>query len=275
MKIYISVDLEGVACVTDWADIKLEGQEYEQARKWMTAETNAAVEGALAAGATEVVVADSHGDMRNLLPDELHEDVLLVRGCPRAEMQMSTIDGTFDAVFLVGYHPMEGAAPAVWSHTMVGLAVNAVRLNGVTVGESAISAAIAGHYGVPVALVCGDDCLEAEAAAFLPWTERVITKWSLGFQAARSLTPKASQKRIREGAERALRRISEMRPFIIETPIRLEVDLKRPRYADPAADIPGVERLNGRSLAYSGADMLEVVRVLRLMINASMRDFYV
>lgn len=275
MKVFISVDMEGVACVTHSDHTKMEGPEYEMARKWMTAEANAAVEGALEAGATEVVVADAHGHMRNMIPDELHEDILLVRGSPRPLFQMEGLDDTFDAVFFVGYHAMAGTAVGVLSHSHIGLSVHALRLNDTLVGESAFNAAVAGHLGVPVALVCGDDTVASEVESVMPWAERVVTKWALSRLAARNLTPKASQKRIRAGAKRALERVSEMSPLVLETPIRFEAHFLQPIFAHLAADIPGVERVDGRTLAYTGADMLEINRIWRLMINASLGQFYV
>jgi D-amino peptidase len=265
MRVYISVDLEGIACVTTTRSV--EG-EYAMARRWMTAEANAAIEVAFERGATEVVVADSHGSMLNLLPDELHEGAILVRGSPRPLAMMEGLDERFDAALLIGYHAMAGAAKGVIAHTYTG-PLYALRLNGILVGESGFNAAIAGHFGVPVALICGDDALESEARALLPWTERVVTKWAISPWAARNLTPKASQKRIREGAGRALDRLSEMQPYVLETPIRFEADFAAPAYLTIGADIPGVERVAGRTLAYTGDDMLAVTRVLRLMLNAA------
>ena len=259
------VDMEGIACITT---TRLEGGDHERGRRWMTAEANAAVEAALECGATEVVVADAHGNMRNLLPDELHEDALLVRGSPRPLCMMEGLDETFDAAFLIGYHSMSGTAHGMMAHTYTGM-VHAIRLNGVTVGESEFNAAIAGHLGVPVALVCGDDTLDAEVGAQMPWTERVVVKWAISNWSARNLTPKASQKRIREGAKRALGRLAEMEPFVLGTPIRFEVDFGPPMYATLGSDIPGVERVGGRTLVYTGTDMLDVTRTLRLILNAA------
>jgi len=275
MKVYISVDMEGIACVTHGDHTKLEGTEYEMARKWMTAEANAAVEGALEAGASHVVVADSHGHMRNILPDELNEKALLVRGSPRPQTMMEGLDASFAAAFFVGYHSMAGTPTGVLAHTYIG-PVHALRLNGTTVGEPGFNAAIAGHYGVPLALVCGDDTVDAEVGALMPWSQRVITKWGISPLAATNLAPKASQKAIREAAKRALERVKEMKPLAFKPPIRFEVDLKHPLQAYLAADIPGVERINGgRTLAYTGKDMLEVVRIWRLMINAMLGEFFV
>ncbi|MBT9165587.1 MAG: D-aminopeptidase [Chloroflexi bacterium] len=267
MKIYISVDMEGVAGVTHGDHVKLEGGEYETARKWMTAEANAAIEGALEGGATEVVIADSHGQMRNILPDELHEDALLVRGSPRPLSMMEGLDETFAAVFFVGYHSMAGEPKGILAHTYSSRVVYTVRLNGVSVGEAGFNAAIAGHFGVPVALACGDDTLDAEVKALMPWTQRVVTKWAITPSAARNLTPKMAQKQIRAGAKQALTRLSEMKPLTLEPPIRLEVSFMQSASADRAADIPGVQRINGRTLFYEDTDMMRINRVWRLMLN--------
>ena len=273
MKIFISVDMEGVACVTHSDHTKMEGIEYEMARKWMTAEANAAIEGALEGGATEIVVTDAHGFMRNLLPDELHENALLVRGIPRPLFQMEGLDETFRAVFLIGYHARAGDALGILSHTHVSRIVYEVRLNDDVVGEVAFNAAVAGHFGIPLALVSGDDTLAAEVGATHPWAERVITKWAVSFNAARNLTPKASQKRIRTAAKRALERLPEMQITRLAAPIRLEVTFLTPISAHLAADIPGVERVNGRKVIYTGTDMVEISRIWRLMINASLSGF--
>jgi len=148
--------------------------------------------------------------------------------------------------------------------------VYTARLNGVAVGEAGFCAAVAGHFGVPIALVCGDDALGAEIEALMPWTERVTTKWAISTFCARNLTPTASRKCIREGAKRALARLAEMRPLTFEKPIRLEIEFSRWAVnAYVAADIPGVERMGGRTVAYTGADMLEVNRMMRAILNIS------
>lgn len=267
MKVYMSVDMEGAAGVTHSDHVKLEGVEYEAARKWMTAEANAAIEAALEAGATEVVVADAHGHMRNILPDELHEEALLVRGSPRPLSMMDGLDETFDAVFFVGYHSMAGDPKGILAHTYSSRVVYTVKLNGICVGEPGLNAAIAGHFGVPVVLSCGDDTLDAEVKALMPWTECVITKWAISPTAARTLTPKAAQKQIHAGVKQALTRLSEMKPLVFEPPIRLEVSFMRAASADRAADIPGVQRIDGRTLAYKDTDMLGINCIFRLMLN--------
>ena len=273
MKTFISVDMEGIAGVTHGDHVKMEGGEYETARKWMTAEANAAIEGALEAGASEIVVADGHGFMRNLLPDELHEDVTLVRGVPRPLLQMEGLDDTFDAAFLIGYHTQAGNATGILAHTFVGKIVYEVRLNDAPVNEATFNAAVAGHFDVPIVLVAGDDALAAEVAETLPWAERIVTKWAISTFSARNLAPKASQRLIRSAAKQALDRLSDMKTMKLDGPIQLEVKFLKPIYAHLVADIPGTKRVDGTTIAYTGVDMLEINRIWRLMINASLSGF--
>ena len=275
MKVFISADIEGVACVVSVEDGKLEGVEYERAREWMTGEVNAAVEGAFESGATEVVVADSHGHMRNIMAEKLHEDVLLVRGSPRPGTMMEGLDESFDAAFLIGYHAMAGTPKGVLAHTYLGSGIYAIRLNGFTVGEPGFNTALAGHYNVPVALVAGDDTVKAEVQEFNPQAENVVTKWALSTYSAKNLTPKASQAKIKAAAKKALSRLPEMKPWKLETPVRLEMDLIRPIYADIASDIPGVEKVGGRTIVFTGENMLEVTKIFRLAANAFLGDFFI
>lgn len=273
MKIFISVDMEGIAGVTHGDHVKMEGGEYETARKWMTAEANAAIEGALAAGASEIVVADGHGYMRNLLPDELYEEATLVRGVPRPLLQMEGLDDTFDAVFLIGYHTQAGHSTGILAHTFLGRTIYEIRLNDQPVNEAIFNAAVAGEFGVPIVLVAGDDALAAEVEPRLPWTERVVTKWAISTFSARNLAPKASQRLIQAAAKRALDRLAEMQTLKLNDPIQLQVTFLKPIYAHLVADIPGAERMNGTTVSYTGADMLEINRIWRLMVNASLSSF--
>jgi len=275
MKVFISADIEGVACVVAREDGKLEGVEYERAREWMTMEVNAAIEGAKEAGATEFVVADSHGHMRNLMAEKLHEDVLLVRGSPRPGTMVEGVDSSFDAAFFIGYHSRAGTSNGVLSHTYLGSTIYEIRLNGMPVGEPGFNAAAIGHYGVPVAMIAGDDTVKAEVNQIMPWTENVVTKWAISTLSAKNLTPQASQKKIHAGARKALGRLSEMKPLVMEKPVRMEIDFMQAVAANIASDIPGVERTGGRMITYTGKDMLEVVRILRLAGNAVLGQFFI
>lgn len=273
MKVFISVDMEGMAGVTHSDHTKMSGVEYEMARKWMTAEANAAAEGAFESGASEVVITDAHGFMHNMLPHELHRDAQLVSGIPRPLFQMEGIDETFDAALMLGYHVRAGDPFGVLSHTHVGRIVYDLKLNGEAVNEIAFNTAVAGHFGVPLALVSGDDRLIESVGRTHPWAERVATKWAISRYAARNLSPEAAQERIRTGTVRALRRLGEMQVVRLNDPIELEMHFLDPMYAQLVSDIPGAERIDGRGIRYVGRDMLEITRIWRLSINASLSAF--
>ena len=269
MRVYISVDMEGVAGVvhedqTDPIDPRHAG-EYNRMRSLMTSEANAAVEGALDAGATRVLVNDSHWLMRNLLPEHLHPSAELISGGPKLRSMVEGIDLGFDAAVFVGYHAMAGAHHAVIDHTYSGT-VHEVRLNGLAVGELGINAALAGSFGVPVAMVSGDQALAAEAKALLgDGVETVIVKHAVGRFAARSVSPAESCRRIREGATAALRR--RHAPLKLDLPVRLEVAFALTHMADMAELVPGSVRTGGRTLAYVHEDYREVFRAWRALYN--------
>jgi len=267
MKVYISVDMEGVAGVVSPDEITDDKPDYQMARRWMTAEANAAIEGAFEAGATQVVVSDSHGKSNNLLLDELPEDVLVVRGFPRPLVMMDGIDDTFDAALLVGNHSMAGNPKGVLAHTFLTQIFYNLELNDITVGELGMNAAIAGFFGVPIALVTGDDTLNAEAEKIVPWAEKVTTKWGISKSAACNLSPKVSQEKTRAATVKALKNLSNMKPLVLDKPYRMKVDFNLAIQAYLAADIPGVERIDGRTLTYENNDLTEVVKVWRVMAN--------
>jgi D-amino peptidase len=274
MRVYISVDMEGVAGVvhedqTDPIDPRHAG-EYNRSRRLMTSEANAAIEGALAAGATRILVNDSHWQMRNLLAEDLHPAAELLSGGPKLRSMVEGIDLGFDAALFVGYHAMAGTAHAVIDHTYTSI-VHAARLNGSAVGELAINAALAGSFDVPVALVSGDQALAAEAKALLgDGVEAVIVKHAVGRFAARSVAPAESCRRIREGAAAALRRRHV--PLTLARPIRLEVEFALTQMADMAELVPGATRTGGRTLEYVHEDYREVFRAWRALYNLAGLD---
>jgi D-amino peptidase len=270
MKIFISADIEGVACVTDFSEIFPMGDgAYQMARRWMTAEVNAAAEGAFEAGATEVIVADSHSKFRNILPDELNPDILLVRGAPRPMHMMQGLDESCDAAFFIGYHARFSALRGVLGHTFMEQ-ISEARLNGKVISETGFNAAVAGHFGVPIALVSGDDVIAEEVGQILPHAEQVITKKGLGLLSVQSLTPKKAQEQIHEGAIRALGRLSEMQPLVADKPVRLELDFGNSFMALVVADVPGIEMIGERTVSYTAPDMVELTRVFRVMLNLTM-----
>jgi D-amino peptidase len=269
MRVYISVDMEGVAGVvhedqTDPTEPRHAG-EYNRMRRLMTSEANAAIEGALEAGASRVLVNDSHWLMRNLLAEDLHPSAELMSGGPKLRSMVEGVELGFDAAFFVGYHAMAGAQHAIIDHTYTDI-VHEARLNGRPMGELGINAVLAGSYGVPVAMVSGDQALAAEAKALLgDGVEAVVVKHAVGRFAARSVSPAESCRRIRQGAAAALRRTHT--PLELDAPIRLEVEFAQAHMADMAELVPGSVRTSGRTLEYEHDDYREVFRAWRALYN--------
>jgi len=255
MKIYISADMEGTAGVTDRDQVSPGTADYARFRRLMTEEVNAAVLGALEAGAKEIVVNDSHGSMRNLLIEELHPQAQLVSGRPKPHGMMQGIDTSFDAVFFTGYHAAAGTQNGVLDHTYRGTTVRQIKLGNLVVGEAALNAALAGHFKVPVALVTGDATAVAQTKKLLTHVEAVAVKEPIGRVAARSHPPVEARRRIKEGATRALRRVKDLKPLAIPRPVNLELDWITTAMADQCMMIPGMVRLNPRAVAYKARDM--------------------
>lgn len=262
LKVYISADMEGVAGVVTGDHLGPGGFEYQKAREWLTAEVNAAIQGARAAGATEILVSDSHGNGENILLDRLPEDVRLVRSWPRPLMMMEGIDASYDAVLFIGYHASTTNPRGVRAHTMSSGNFTAVKLNGVPVPEAAINAAIAGHFDVPVVMISGDDAIAQEANALLGDMETAVLKQALGFHSAVTVTPEVAYRLIEEKARTGLERLSDFRPYRLETPIRVEVSFKNYLPAEILDYLSIVERVDSHTIAFTGEDMVEVSRFL-------------
>ncbi|MGH9321505.1 MAG: M55 family metallopeptidase [Vicinamibacteria bacterium] len=265
IKVYISADMEGIGGVVTGEQLGPQGFEYERFRKFMTDEVLAAIRGARAAGATEFLVSDSHGNGQNLLIDELPDDVQLVRSWPRPLGMMEGIDDSFDAVIFVGYHTSTSNPAGVRAHTFSSATLTDVRLNGVSVSEAGFNAAIAGHFGVPVGMISGDDAIVAEAERYIGDLEGAIVKHALSFHSARSLTPKASCDLIEETAKRAVERRDFLSPFRLDPEITLDVSFKNYRQAEMMAYLPIVERTDSHSIRFVGKDMVAVSKFVQFM----------
>jgi D-amino peptidase len=269
MRIYISVDMEGVAGVvhedqTNPLDPRC-APEYARFRRLMTAEANAAIQGALDAGATRVLVNDSHWTMRNLLAEELNEAAQLVSGGPKPLSMMEGIAEGHDAALFIGYHARAGTGNAVLDHTYADRILD-VRLNGRPVGEVGLNAALAGVYDVPVALVSGDSALAAEARELLgDEIATVVVKEAAGRHAAKSLAPAVACRMIREHIVKALKRHHSQ--FVLTPPVTLEVEFSKTVEADMAELCPGAVRSGGREVRYTHEDYREVFRAWRAMQN--------
>ena len=261
MRIYVSVDMEGLAGVAHAQQVAFgptnDRTDYDRSRALMAGEANAAIEAAYELGARDVVVNDSHWQMRNLRAEDLNDAARLIVGDKPLSMTEGVgeaPDGSFDGAIFIGYHAGAGNGRGVISHTYSSATVLELRVNGTPHNEAGVNAIRLGHFGVPVLLVAGDDALASEIESLLPWAERVVVKRGLGYSLADSLSPHAARSAIRAGVKRAIERIDQMQLYQPELPLRGELDLRLPMMADYAAVLPGVERIGPRTVAFSAAD---------------------
>ena len=257
LKVFISVDMEGVAGLIHWDETSEGGADYPLFRRLMTEETNAAIAGALDAGATEIVVRDSHGSARNILPDLLRPEARLIREWNSPLSMMEGIDKSFDAVVFVGYHARAGTPDAVLKHTM-SLSLYDVILNGVRMPEGAWNAAIAGHFDVPVVFLSGDSAIGTQIKEIIGPIETVAVKEGLG-PAASMLHPVQAREMIQKGVAAALRNLKAYKPYKPAAPYELEIVFTDENQARRAAQVPGIERTGERSVAYTSSDFMNIV----------------
>jgi len=267
LKIYISADMEGLAGAVTGEQLGPSGFEYQRFREFMTAEVNAAIDAAKAAGATEVLVSDSHGNGQSLLIEKLPSDVMVVRSWPRPLSMMDGIDETFDGAMFIGYHSSTSNTRGVRAHTMSSGNVTELRLNGIAMSEGGLNAAIAGMFGVPIILVSGDDVAVAETQVIVGEVEGAVVKWARGFHSARTLTPEAAQEVIRTRVASAISRIDDFEPYVLETPIEVELSLKHYQPVELLGYLPNVERISSHAIRFVGQDMEEVSRFLTFVLN--------
>lgn len=263
LKVYISVDMEGITGVVHWDETREKNPDYVYFRKIMTAEVNAAIEGALAAGAEEIWVRDAHGTARNLLPEQLNEHARLIRewsGGPKGMMEL--IDPSFDAAVCVGYHAKAGTPNATLKHTMSG-AILDLRVNGHSLPELGWNALIAGYYQVPLVFVSGDQAICEQAKTLLPRVETVAVKSAIG-SASLNLHPKKSQQLIRAGVQTALENLSRFQPYHLDPPYRIEIYFKDENRAQRASWYPGAERIDDLGVALACTDFFDCLRFYKL-----------
>jgi D-amino peptidase len=269
LKLYISADMEGVVGVASGDQLGPGGFEYERFREFMTAEVNACIEAAREAGVTEILVSDSHGNGQNLLIEKLPKDVMVVRSWPRPLGMMAGIDDSFDAAIFLGYHSSTANERGVRAHSFSSAHVTGLRLNGKSMSEASISAAIAGHFGVPVIMVSGDHIAVAETQVIVGDMEGAVVKWAKGFHSAQTLTPEAAYDVIRASTRAAIERVDEFEPYVIEAPLKLELSLKNYRPVELLAYLPNVERINSHTLGFNGEDMTEISGFLSVALGYS------
>lgn len=265
LKVHISVDMEGIAGVVTGDQLGPSGFEYGRFREFMTKEALAAVAAAKEAGATEIVVADSHGNGENLLVEQFPPDVKIVRSWPRKLEMMGGIDQTFDAAVFIGYHASTTNPTGVRAHTFSSATLTKVTLNGVEMTEGAWNAAVAGHFNVPVVMMSGDDAAVAEVRKVIGPIEGVETKTSLGFHSAVTLTPAAVQAMIGPAVKAGLAKRASFKPYKPQGPLVVDVTFKHYLPAEVLAYLPMFERSSAHSVRFRPKDMTEAAAVMQFI----------
>ena len=265
LKVYISADMEGVAGVGTPEQLGPAGFEYQRFREFMTAEVAAAIDGAREAGATEILVSDSHGNGLNLILERLPADVRLVRSWPRPLGMMEGIDSSFAAAVFIGYHASTANPAGVRAHTFSSANYAGVSLNGVAIPEAGLNAAIAGYFGVPVVAISGDDVAVAEARRLIGDVEGAVVKRAISFHAAETMMPQAAQSLIRSRVKAGVARRATIRPYRLAQPVRLDLTFKNYRPAEVLAYLPIVQRTNSHSIRYTGRTVLDVARFIEFV----------
>jgi len=268
MRIYISADIEGIQGVAA-GDSTFPGRfDYEDARSMMTNAVLSVCEAARELGVTEVVVSDSHGNGQNIRFERMPHYVQLVRSWPRPLGMMQGIEtGEYVGAFLIGYHSGVTNPRGIMAHTMTG-DFQEVRLNGVTVSEAGISAAIAGHFGVPILMVAGDDVVIEETREFLSDIAAAQLKTYIGQYSATMLSPETADGRLREGVRDALNRADRIFPYVIEGPIALDIRLRRSFMAEWLSYIDEVVRLDAFTIRYNAKDIVVASRFITFLTNS-------
>lgn len=265
LKVFISVDMEGIAGVVTGEQLGPSGFEYQRAREWMTGEAIAAIEGAKEAGATEIVVADSHGNGQNLLIDRFTMDVTVIRAWPRPLGMMEGIDSTFQAAIFIGYHSSTANPGGVRAHTFSSANYHSFRANGRELSEGGWNAMIAGYYGVPVALISGDESAIADLKAVAPDVEAAVIKHSISFHSAATATPQASAALIKLRVKSALNRLGNIRPVPRVAPVTVDLTFKNYQPSQVLAFLPTFTRVGSHGIRFQARDIIEAQRIMQFI----------
>lgn len=276
MNVYVSVDIEGITGVVHADMMSASGREYDRGRRLMTGDANAAIEGLSNAGAEYILVADGHGPMRNMFFEEMHPASHLMTGTGHARdwCQLEGADSrSFDAAVFVGYHAMAHTYNAIHPHTIAGVAVYQLRVNGRPHGETGLNAAVLGSLGIPVIMVTGDTTTVAEARDFLGDSiETVSVKDAVGRNAAICRPPSATRPEITSAAERAIRNLNAASTYLPDTPWELEVDFVTMWQCERAARCKGIERLSPVSVRVTGDSPWDQYRHLWAGLRAASQE---
>lgn len=269
MRFYISADIEGMPGIVSRGALMPGGFEYERACEWMTDAVLVACETLREVGADEVVVSDSHGNGQNIRYERMPDYVSLVRSWPRPLGMMQGVEvGAYDGALLIGYHAGATRVGGTLSHTMSGEFFHEVRLNDQVLSEAGISAALGGHYGVPVLLIAGDDVAVAETRGLLGDIAVATLKTSYGFLSALTPPPGVAHQRLRDGVREAVGLIGKIAPYVVAGPVDLQIRLRTRFVAEWLAYLPEVEQRDAFTIGYRAADVVDASRFLQFLTNA-------
>ena len=266
-KIFISADMEGVVGAVTGEQLGPSGFEYQRFREFMTAEVNAAIQAAIEAGATEILVADSHGNGQNLLFEKLPKDVQVIRSWPRPLGMMEGIDKSFDGAIFLGYHSSTDNMTGVRAHTFSSARVTSIKVNGQAMTEGSWNAAIAGHFDVPIILVSGDDAAVAEVKSLVGDIEGAVVKESISFHSAKTLHPEAAYDLIAEKTNAAVKNIKDYKPYRIRGPLTVEVSFKHYQPAEILAYLDMFERVASHAISFKARNMIEASKIMRVVLG--------
>ena len=266
-KIFISADLEGVVGAVTGEQLGPGGFEYNRFREFMTAEVNAAIKAAKSAGATEILVADSHGNGQNLLIEKLPKDVKLIRSWPRPLGMMEGIDSSFDGVIFTGYHASTDNKEGVRAHTFSSARLTSLKVNGKVMTEGSWNAAVAGEFGVPVIMISGDDAAVNEVKSVIGNAEGAIVKESISFHSAKSLHPEAAYDLIAEKTSYAVKNIKKYKPYKIKGPVTVSVSFKHYQPSQILSYLKMFKRTDSHTIEFKAKDMIEASYIMRVVTS--------
>jgi D-amino peptidase len=270
MKLLIAVDMEGATGVTCWDQVDPRTSEYQRFRHLLTGDVNAAIEGALAGGATEIQVTDGHWNSGNVLIEELHPRATLNTGTPLPLSMVQGANAGVEAALFVGYHARVGTLHAILDHTWSNSKVGNLWINGRLAGETGLNAAVCGDYDVPVLLVTGDQAVAAEAQDWIPGVATAVVKTARSRYGAHCLPPGQTGPLIHSAARAAVQRDLEGQgpgPVRVTQPVTLRLGFVSSHMGDLASLLPGTERLDGRTIEFTAPDMPAAYRMFRAAVN--------
>jgi D-amino peptidase len=261
LKVFIMTDLEGATGVAgEWSDFNPGGREHDSARRFLTGDVNAAIQGAYEGGADDITVLDGHGAAFSILLENLDPRVQLIRG--RRSSELEGLDETFNLMFGVGAHSMAGTPDGLLTHTLSHTEIDNIWLNGQLIGEIGLWAALAGNYNVPLGLVTGDSAAVKEIQTLLKRIETVVVKEATSRFAARCIHPQVSWKMIQEAAKKATTKAEAFKPYKPETPMELKVEYHNSEHAMKISERTGVVRIDGRSASCTGSNIITIYKML-------------